>query len=98
MQIAFPIVPSIKVVVSFTKFELLPPANEFYTPPSSPQRENPTIDDSNLKPINYAEEIQDPFVIPPDYTWISEGEKKTKIQESRRANARPEDVISVGSP
>ncbi|ONK63829.1 uncharacterized protein A4U43_C07F19370 [Asparagus officinalis] len=98
VKIAFPIVPSVKVVISFTNFELLPPADEFYTPPCSPQRENLIIDDSNLKPINYAQEIQDPFVIPPDYKWIYEGEKKTKIQESRRANARPEDVISVGSP
>lgn len=35
-QIAIPIVPTIRVLVTFTKFEELQPTDEFATPPSSP--------------------------------------------------------------
>jgi ankyrin repeat domain-containing protein 13 len=35
-QIAIPIVPTIRVIVTFTKFEELQPLDEFATPPSSP--------------------------------------------------------------
>lgn len=35
-QIAIPIVPTIRVLVTFTKFEELQPVEEFSTPPSSP--------------------------------------------------------------
>ena len=36
MQVAIPIVPTIRVLVTFTKFEELQPAEEFSTPLSSP--------------------------------------------------------------
>jgi hypothetical protein len=36
LQIAIPIVPTIRVIVTFTKFEELQPLDEFATPPSSP--------------------------------------------------------------
>ncbi|XP_051138120.1 uncharacterized protein LOC127256260 [Andrographis paniculata] len=36
VKIAIPIVPTIRVLVTFTKFEELPPMEEFSTPPSSP--------------------------------------------------------------
>lgn len=36
MQVAIPIVPTIRVVVTFTKFEELQPIEEFSTPLSSP--------------------------------------------------------------
>ena len=45
----------------------------------------------NLKTIDDAEEVQDPFLIPSDYVWISEEGKKMRIQENRRADARMED-------
>lgn len=35
-QIAIPIVPTIRVLVTFTKFEELQPVEEFTTPPTSP--------------------------------------------------------------
>ncbi|KAH0661648.1 hypothetical protein KY284_026579 [Solanum tuberosum] len=35
-QVAIPIVPTIRVLVTFTKFEELQPVEEFSTPPSSP--------------------------------------------------------------
>ncbi|CAH2052856.1 unnamed protein product [Thlaspi arvense] len=36
VKVAIPVVPTIKVLVTFTKFEELEPADEFKTPPSSP--------------------------------------------------------------
>lgn len=36
MQVAIPIVPTIRVLITFTKFEELQPAEEFSTPLSSP--------------------------------------------------------------
>lgn len=35
-QLAIPVVPTIRVIVTFTKFEGLEPLDEFQTPPSSP--------------------------------------------------------------
>lgn len=45
-QVAIPIVPTIRVMVTFTKFEELQPVDEFSTPPSSPTavgKESPAI-------------------------------------------------------
>ena len=36
IQVAIPVVPTIRVLVTFTKFEELQPVDEFATPPSSP--------------------------------------------------------------
>lgn len=36
LQVAIPLVPTIRVLVTFTKFEELQPTEEFCTPPSSP--------------------------------------------------------------
>ncbi|KAB1669042.1 hypothetical protein ES319_1Z081200v1, partial [Gossypium barbadense] len=43
VKVAIPVVPTIRVLVSFTKFEELQPVDEFSTPPSSPSvgRESP---------------------------------------------------------
>ncbi|XP_074287917.1 uncharacterized protein LOC141613080 [Silene latifolia] len=36
VKVAIPVIPTIRVLVTFTKFEELPPLEEFSTPPSSP--------------------------------------------------------------
>lgn len=45
-QVAIPVVPTIRVIVTFTKYEELQPVDEFATPPSSPTaaagRESPS--------------------------------------------------------
>ncbi|KAM1049671.1 hypothetical protein ACFX2I_031428 [Malus domestica] len=42
VKVAIPVVPTIRVIVTFTKLEELPPMDEFATPPSSPPgRESP---------------------------------------------------------
>lgn len=106
VKVAIPVVPTIRVLVTFTKFEELQPLDEFCTPPSSPSyshsagRESPAPQQSGswlqwIKapyrqsssvisgPGSRVEDIQDPFIIPPDYKWITLEAKKKKMQESK---------------
>ncbi|KDP20326.1 hypothetical protein JCGZ_06412 [Jatropha curcas] len=107
VKVAIPVVPTIRVLVTFTKFEELQPVDEFATPPSSPTaagRESPAVAQSSSsswfqwikapyqRPCpstgsssSRIENIQDPFVIPPDYTWISAEAKKKKMQEKNKS-------------
>ena len=98
-------VPTIRVLVTFTKFEELRPVDEFSTPPSSPiaGRESPSVTHSSSSswfqwikapyhrpsPSSYSynkiENLQDPFAIPPDYTWITAEAKKKKMQEKSKS-------------
>ncbi|KAG0491607.1 hypothetical protein HPP92_005005 [Vanilla planifolia] len=43
VKVAIPVVPTIRVLVTFTKFEELQPTEEFSTPPSSPGNKSPSI-------------------------------------------------------
>ncbi|CAL9077519.1 unnamed protein product [Musa acuminata var. zebrina] len=100
VKVAIPVVPTIRVLVTFTKFEELQPLEEFSTPPSSPESNSPeTLTSSSwiqwIKapyrqgysatsgPSSRVEDIQDPFVIPPDYIWTTPEAKKKKIQENK---------------
>lgn len=107
MQVAIPVVPTIRVLVTFTKFEELQPVDEFSTPPSSPTpagRDSPAITPSSSsswfqwiktpysRPSSSTggcssriENIQDPFAIPPHYTWVSAEAKKKKMQEKNKS-------------
>ncbi|KAJ9182405.1 hypothetical protein P3X46_006405 [Hevea brasiliensis] len=107
VKVAIPVVPTIRVLVTFTKFEELQPLDEFATPPSSPTatgRESPAAIQSSSsswfqwmkapyhRPGSSAGgsssrigNIQDPFVIPPDYTWISAEAKRKKMQEKNKS-------------
>ncbi|CAI0436764.1 unnamed protein product [Linum tenue] len=109
VKVAIPVVPTIRVLVTFTKFEELQPLEEFATPPSSPcpalgGRESPGMtqsasssswfqwikapyqraNSSNGCPSSRIETTQDPFVIPPDYTWVTAEAKKKKAQEKNK--------------
>ncbi|KAL0456824.1 UNVERIFIED_CONTAM: Ankyrin repeat domain-containing protein 13B [Sesamum latifolium] len=49
-KVAIPVVPTIRVMVTFTKFEELQPLDEFSTPPSSPtpvSKESPSVTQSS---------------------------------------------------
>ncbi|KAG6493211.1 uncharacterized protein LOC122001876 [Zingiber officinale] len=99
VKVAIPVVPTIRVLITFSKFEELQPLEEFSTPPSSPMcmslknTSSPWIRwikvpyrQSNtmiLGPSSRVEDIQDPFMIPPDYTWITPEAKKKRMQESK---------------
>lgn len=110
VKVAIPVVPTIRVVVTFTKFDELQPLDEFCTPPSSPrgtgraspaepstsstssswfqwikapyQRPSSTVSGGSNSRI---ENIQDPFAIPPDYTWLTAEAKKKKTQEKNKS-------------
>ncbi|KAL0414128.1 UNVERIFIED_CONTAM: hypothetical protein Sradi_1614500 [Sesamum radiatum] len=106
-KVAIPVVPTIRVMVTFTKFEELQPLDEFSTPPSSPtpvSKESPSVTQSSgsswfqwIKspyqrssssrggPSSRTDNIQDPFAIPPDYSWITAEAKKKKMQEKSKA-------------
>lgn len=108
LQVAIPLVPTIRVMVTFTKFEELQPVDEFSTPPSSPisfGKESPAVNQSSLSSSWFQwikspyqrpgsstggsgsriDNIQDPFAIPSDYTWITAEAKKKKMQEKSKS-------------
>ncbi|KAH0994230.1 hypothetical protein GBA52_005713 [Prunus armeniaca] len=107
VKVAIPVVPTIRVIVTFTKLEELPPTDEFATPPSSPPVagiESPAAMQSSSsswfqwirapysRPSSSAtgsssriETIQDPFAIPPEYTWVTVEAKKKKMQEKNKS-------------
>ncbi|XP_030549589.1 ankyrin repeat domain-containing protein 13C-B [Rhodamnia argentea] len=105
VKVAIPVVPTIRVLVTFTKFEELQPLDEFATPPSSPTgQESPAVTSTSTtswlqwikapyhRPSSSfggsssrIENVQDPFLIPPDYTWVTAEAKKKKMQEKQRA-------------
>lgn len=107
VKIAIPVVPTIRVIVTFTKFEELQP-EEFCTPPSSPgnlpdmkakdcdaaqQSANSWFQwikgpynrgsGVSLSPESCPEEVQDPFVIPSEYTWTTIDAKKKRRKEKK---------------
>ncbi|KAJ6821541.1 ankyrin repeat domain-containing protein 13C-A [Iris pallida] len=107
VKVAIPVVPTIRVLVTFTKFEELQPSEEFLTPPSSPGCKSPMAANSHSSswlqwikapyrqnssamsgPSSRVEDIQDPFLIPPDYTWTTPEAKKKKMQESKNKSKK----------
>ncbi|KAJ4785516.1 Ankyrin repeat family protein [Rhynchospora pubera] len=110
VKVAIPVVPTIRVLVTFTKFEELQPLEEFSTPPSSPSRSKspePLQPSSSWiqwikAPLPYrqgfasstapsscrVEDIQDPFAIPPDYTWTTPEAKKKKTQDNKNKSKK----------
>ncbi|KAL7145140.1 hypothetical protein ABFS83_07G059700 [Erythranthe nasuta] len=106
VKLAIPVVPTIRVMVTFTKFEELQPLDEFSTPPSSPtaySKDSPLIQSSTSSWFQWIkapyqrtgsssngsssriENIQDPFAIPSDYSWITAEAKKKKMQEKSKS-------------
>ncbi|XP_008789496.2 ankyrin repeat domain-containing protein 13C-A-like [Phoenix dactylifera] len=109
VKVAIPVVPTIRVLVTFTKFEDLQPLEDFSTPSSSPEKKYPSKNlpssswlqwmkgssrqkpSKSSGPSNRVENIQDPFMIPPDYAWVSPETKKKKLQENgSKSKKRPE--------
>lgn len=106
VKVAIPLVPTIRVLVTFTKFEELQQTDEFATPPSSPcstdqdtSAPGPSSSSSWFQwikapyqksqlPLSSSssriENIQDPFAIPQDYTWITAEEKKKKMMDKSK--------------
>ncbi|XP_078439997.1 ankyrin repeat family protein [Wolffia australiana] len=115
VKVAIPVVPTIRVLVTFTKFEELQPSEDFSTPPTSPDRSGAKSPAAGKRqalnswlqwiktPYHQAfngsaqntlrvEDIQDPFLIPPDYSWTTPEARKKRIQKSKNKpkKARPQ--------
>ncbi|KAF3335256.1 ankyrin repeat domain-containing protein 13B [Carex littledalei] len=110
VKVAIPVVPTIRVLVTFTKFEELQPLEEFSTPLSSPSKSKSpeALQPSSSwiqwikAPLPYrqtfasgtapsscrVEDIQDPFAIPPDYTWTTPEAKKKKTQDNKNKSKK----------
>ncbi|XP_054804825.1 uncharacterized protein LOC129307903 [Prosopis cineraria] len=94
VKVGIPVIPTVRVLISFTKFEELPPLEEFSSAPSSPTSaddENPAEQPHSSSWFHWGKassadsssEIQDVFAIPSDYTWTSFDQKvKSKAEKS----------------
>ncbi|KAI5659931.1 hypothetical protein M9H77_28724 [Catharanthus roseus] len=104
VKIAIPIVPTIRVLVTFTKFEELQPVEEFCTPPSSPVQFQDAKSELSSSWISWMRgsrggqssdsesrsfrEEIDPFHIPPDYAWVDANEKKRRLKAKKAKNKK----------
>ncbi|KAL9261038.1 Ankyrin repeat domain-containing protein [Drosera capensis] len=92
VKAAISVVPTIRVIVTFTKFKELQPVEEFSTPLSSPTHFQVAKADESSSWISwvrrkgcgensescYCGDDVNPFDIPSDYTWIDVKEKKCR--------------------
>uniref|UniRef100_A0A2P2LAK1 Ankyrin repeat domain-containing protein n=1 Tax=Rhizophora mucronata TaxID=61149 RepID=A0A2P2LAK1_RHIMU len=103
IKVAIPIVPTIRVLVTFTKFEELQPVEEFATPPSSPAhfQDAKESDGSWISWMRGSRGGQssdgdsqrdkdevDPFHIPSDYTWVDADEKRRRMKARKAKNKK----------
>ncbi|KAJ8763954.1 hypothetical protein K2173_003736 [Erythroxylum novogranatense] len=88
VKAAIPVVPTIRVLVTFTKFEELQPLDEFATPPSSPTavgRESPAVAQSSAS--SWFQWIKAPYHRPSS----SNGGSSSKIENVQDPFAIPPD-------
>ncbi|KAK1261258.1 hypothetical protein QJS04_geneDACA018012 [Acorus gramineus] len=82
VKISIPVVPTVRVVITFSKFVDLQSSEQFFTPPSSPRDLPSSLEEeeehhhhcpgsaASVHPMTLEEE-DDPFTIPSDYTWTT---------------------------
>ncbi|XP_022974887.1 uncharacterized protein LOC111473656 isoform X1 [Cucurbita maxima] len=79
VKVAIPVVPTIRVIVTFTKFEELQPVDEFATPPSSPtsaaSRESPSATHSSSS--SWFQWIKAPYQHPSSSSNVSSSRIET---------------------
>ncbi|XP_051137895.1 uncharacterized protein LOC127256105 [Andrographis paniculata] len=97
VKIAIPIVPTVRVLVTFTKFEELQASEEFSTPPSSPTQLHDEEAEGSRSWMSWMRSFRgsssdgeshevDPFHIPSDYLWVDANERRRRM-ETKKANA-----------
>ncbi|XP_072996000.1 uncharacterized protein [Typha latifolia] len=79
VKIAIPIVPTIRALLTITKFEERQPSNEFATAVSSQTHFEESKRDTDVYDT-------DPFHIPSDYTWVDGDEKKREMKAKKAKN------------
>ncbi|TXG72537.1 hypothetical protein EZV62_001116 [Acer yangbiense] len=91
VKVAIPVVPTIRVLVTFTKFEELQPVDEFATPPSSPTstgRESPAATQSSSSWFQW---IKGPYNRPTS----SNGGSSSRIETIQDPFAIPQDYTWI---
>ncbi|KAL1537320.1 ankyrin repeat domain-containing protein 13C [Salvia divinorum] len=99
VKVAIPVVPTVRVVITFTKYVELQPADNFFTPLSSPRQFTSgggdngsggyfSLSSSWLRGGRHQTGgggglPQDPFAIPSGYSWSSFDEKSRKLSKSK---------------
>ncbi|KAF5962023.1 hypothetical protein HYC85_003232 [Camellia sinensis] len=94
VKVAIPVVPTIRVLVTFTKFEELQPLDEFSTPPSSPTasgRESPAIMPSSSS--SWFQWIKTPYQRPNSSS--TGGSNSSRIENIHDPFAIPQDYTWV---
>ncbi|KAK9287949.1 hypothetical protein L1049_016394 [Liquidambar formosana] len=92
VKVAIPVVPTIRVLVTFTKYEELQPLDEFSTPPSSPSaagRESPSMMQSSSS--SWFQWIKAPYHRPSSST----GGSSSRIENIQDPFTIPSDYIWV---
>ena len=114
LQVAIPIVPTIRVLVTFTKFEELQPTEEFCTPPSSPVHFHDAKSEVSSSWLSWMtgsrggqssdsesrsfREEIDPFHIPPDYAWVDANEKKRRMKAKKAKSKKHKKHVASRNP
>ncbi|XP_051133635.1 uncharacterized protein LOC127253224 [Andrographis paniculata] len=100
VKVSIPVVPTVRVVITFSKFVQLQPSEAFYTPLSSPQQFVDVEDDENglsssSGGSSHGRRISsddgqgmDPFGIPSGYSWSSFGDKSWKSKKSKLKSSK----------
>ncbi|XP_027111166.1 uncharacterized protein LOC113760804 [Coffea eugenioides] len=113
-KVAIPIVPTIRVLVTFTKFEELQPTEEFCTPPSSPVHFHDAKSEVSSSWLSWMtgsrggqssdsesrsfREEIDPFHIPPDYAWVDANEKKRRMKAKKAKSKKHKKHVASRNP
>ena len=85
---SIPIVPTVRVVVTFTKFVDLQPAGEFFTPLSSPRHLSLPEEEEHRKVENGAHKN----------SWLKWGSSATKSSMARSKPISPSQVVNHVDP
>ncbi|XP_057794967.1 uncharacterized protein LOC131011187 [Salvia miltiorrhiza] len=94
VKVAIPVIPTVRVVITFTKFVDLEPIEHFYTPLSSPTQlagseDETTSGGKGVPPPSCRRQLaDDPFVIPGGYGWSRSDDKCRKMKRSKSMTRR----------
>nr|GEV12270.1 hypothetical protein [Tanacetum cinerariifolium] len=95
VKVAIPVVPTIRVLVTFTKFEELQPADEFTTPPSSPtggDHDSPSIANNPSTSSSWFQWIKTPY-----HRANSTGASSSRIETTLDPFAIPADYTWISA-
>lgn len=94
VKVSIPVVPTVRIVVTFTKFVDLQSSEQFFTPMSSPSQLQGFTEEEHLSTASSSHsksansQLPDPFAIPGDYTWTSLEAKSKKMKKSKSKKAK----------